>query len=183
MELRHLRYFVAVAEELHFGRAAKKLNIAQPPLSQQIRDLEQELGSPLFQRTSRRVELTAHGRLFLTEARDILGHTQRATEMVKASQRGEFGSIAIGFVTSAIYSVMTPTLRGFHSQFPQVEIRCHEMATPEQISALHKGEISVGFLRTPISDDGIRTHLLLREFLVLVLPGASPRRAKIGTPT
>jgi DNA-binding transcriptional LysR family regulator len=178
MELRHLRYFVAVADELHFGRAAKRLNIAQPPLSQQIRDLEHELGAPLFLRTSRRVQLTAHGRLFLAEARDILGHAQRAREMVKASQRGEFGSISIGFVTSAIYSVMTPTLRGFHSQFPQVEIRCHEMATPDQINALHKGDISVGFLRTPISDDSIRTHLLLREFLVLVLPEHHPAARK-----
>ncbi|HWB61539.1 MAG TPA: LysR family transcriptional regulator [Chthoniobacteraceae bacterium] len=181
MELRHLRYFVAVAEELHFGRAALKLNIAQPPLSQQIRDLEQELGARLFHRTSRRVEMTAHGRLFLAEARDILSHARRASEMVKASQRGEFGSISIGFVTSAIYSVMTPTLRGFHSQFPEVEIHCREMATPEQINALHKRDISIGFLRTPITDDSIQTHLLQREFLVLVLPEDHPaaRQSKV----
>lgn len=178
MELRHLRYFVAVAEELHFGRAAKRLNMAQPPLSQQIRDLEHELGAPLFRRTSRRVELTAPGRIFLTEARGILGHARRAGDMVKASRRGEYGSISIGFVTSAIYSAMTPTLRGFHSQFPHVEIRCHELATPEQIAALHKGDISVGFLRTPISDDGIKTSLLLREFLVLVLPEDHPAARK-----
>src|SRR5580692_9177311 len=152
MELRHLRYFVAVAEELHFGSAAKRLNMAQPPLSQQIRDLEHELGAALFLRTSRKVELTAHGRLFLKEARGILTQATRAKDIVKASQRGEFGSISIGFVTSAIYSVMTPTLREFHSQFPQVEIRCHEMATPNQLEALRKGEISVGFLRTPIAD-------------------------------
>ena len=181
MELRHLRYFVTVAEELHFGRAAKRLNIAQPPLSRQIRDLEEELGAALFRRTSRRVDLTSPGHLFLMEARDILAHARRAGEMVKASQRGEFGSISIGFVTSAIYSVMTPILRGFHSQFPQVELRCREMATPEQINALHKGDISIGFLRTPLSDDAIRTHLLQRENLVLALPEDHPatRRQKL----
>jgi DNA-binding transcriptional LysR family regulator len=178
MELRHLRYFVAVADELHFGRAARRLNIAQPPLSQQIRDLEHELGAPLFQRTSRRVQLTAHGRLFLAEAREILAHARRAGDMVRASERGEFGSISIGFVTSAIYSVMIPTLRGFHSQFSQVEIRCHEMATPNQLEALRKGDISVGFLRTPIADDSIHTHLLQSEFLVLVLPEDHPAASK-----
>lgn len=174
MELRHLRYFVAVAEELHFGRAARRLNIAQPPLSQQIRDLEEELGSDLFLRTSRRVELTAHGRLFFKEAQAILGHASRARKMIEASQRGEFGSITIGFVTSAIYSVLTPVLREFHSRFPQVEIRCHEMATPEQIHALGIGKIHVGFLRTPISDNTLQTHLLLRESLMLALPEHHP---------
>src|ERR1700677_1918589 len=178
LELGQLRYFVAVAEELHFGRAARRLNMAQPPLSQQIRDLEHELGSSLFHRTSRRVELTAHGRLFLTEARAILGHAKRAGDMVKASQRGEFGSIAIGFVTSAIYSVMIPTLRGFHSSFPEVEIRCHEMATPNQLEALHKGEINIGFLRTPVSDSTLDIHLLVKEFLVLVLPEHHPAAKK-----
>ena len=178
MELRHLRYFVAVAEELHFGRAAKRLNLAQPPLSQQIRDLEHELGAMLFQRTSRRVELTVQGRLFLKEARAILAQSIRAKEMVAASQRGEVGSISIGFVTSAIYSVMTPTLREFHLQFPDVEIRCHEMATPDQINALGKGEINIGFLRTPIPDDSIRVDLLLRESLVLALPEHHPAARK-----
>jgi len=178
MELRHLRYFVAVAEELHFGGAARRLNIAQPPLSQQIRNLEHELGAALFLRTSRKVELTAHGRLFLKEARAILGQAQRAKEIVTASQRGEFGSLSIGFVTSAIYSVMTDTLREFHSQFPKVEIRCLEMASPQQVEALAKGEINIGFLRTPISDDSIKVHLLLRESLVLVLPEHHPAAGK-----
>lgn len=178
MELRHLRYFVAVAEELHFGRAAKRLNLAQPPLSQQIRDLEHELGSPLFHRTSRRVELTAHGMLFLREARDILAHAERARQIVKASQQGEFGSLTLAFVTSAIYSVFTPVLREFHSQFPGVEIHCHEMATPDQIAALRKGAVHAGFLRTPLADDFVETHTLLREPLVLVLPEHHPAAAR-----
>jgi len=182
MELRHLRYFVAVAEELHFGRAARRLHLAQPPLSQQIRDLERELGAPLFARTSRKVELTPQGRIFYNEARLVLDQAARAKEKVRASQRGEFGSLSIGFGTSAIYSVMTPTIREFHSRFPEVEIRCHEMNSLDQVEALHKGEINAGFLRTPIPDDGITVHVLLRESLVLVLPEhhAAARKSRIN---
>jgi DNA-binding transcriptional LysR family regulator len=177
-----MRYFVAVAEELHFGRAARRLNLAQPPLSQQIRKLEEELGAPLFTRTSRKVELTPHGKLFYQEACSILEQTSRAQEKVKASQLGEFGSLSIGFVTSAIYSVMTPTVREFHSLFPKVEIHCRELTSAEQVEALHKGVISIGFLRTPVFDERIHAHVLLRESLVLVLPEDHPaaRKSKLS---
>ncbi len=102
MNLRHLRYFVAVAEELHFGRAAKRLNMAQPPLSQQIRGLERHLGVDLFERTSRRVELTRHGILFLEEARAMLRQAQRMEDLMHAASRGFAGKIGIGFVHSAL---------------------------------------------------------------------------------
>lgn len=180
MELRHLRYFIAVAEELHFGRAAKRLHLAQPPLSQQIRDLEKELGIPLFLRTSRHVELTAHGRLFLPEARTIIAQVKRAKEKMEASQRGEFGALSIGFVTSAIYSVLTPALREFHERFPEVELSCHEMPTQKQIEALTKGEINIGFLRAPVCDENIDTQLLLKEPLVLALPEHHPAADREG---
>jgi len=178
MELRHARYFVAVAEELHFGRAAKRLHMAQPPLSHQIRELEQELGVSLFKRTSRRVELTVHGHLFLKEARALLDQAQRAVELMKASQRGEHGSVVLGFVTSACYSVLIPTLREFHSRYPKVDIRCREMPPVVQIESLHRGAIDVGFLRTPIRDGSIQIRLLLRESLVLALPEDHPAATK-----
>ena len=178
MELRHARYFIAVAEELHFGRAAKRLHMAQPPLSHQIRELEQELGVSLFKRTSRRVELTAHGHLFLKEAHALLDQAQRAVELMKASQRGEHGSVVLGFVTSACYSVLIPTLREFHSRYPEVDIRCREMPPVVQIESLHRGAIDVGYLRTPIRDSSIQVRLLLRESLVLALPQDHPAATK-----
>lgn len=178
MELRHIRYFTAVAEELHFGRAAKRLHMAQPPLSQQIRDLERELGVELFKRSSRKVELTSHGRIFLKEAEALLNQAARAEAAVKASKRGEYGLISLGFVTSAIYSVFSPTLREFNSRYPNVEIRCKEMCPATQAEALHKGCIDIGFLRTPLYDPGIATHPLLREWLVLAMATDHPMASK-----
>src|SRR5258708_10953879 len=127
MELRHLRYFIAVAEELHFGRAARRLRLAQPPLSQQIRSLEEKLGLRLFHRTSRKVELTAEGGAFLERARLVLLHADRAFEFGRAASRGEAGRLAIGFVTSAVYNLVPDILREFHRVRPLVHIRCFEM--------------------------------------------------------
>ncbi len=143
MELRHLRYFVAVAEELHFGRAAKRLNLAQPPLSQQIRSLEAELGAPLFYRTSRKVELTDAGRLFLEHARLTLAQAQKAKEAVEAAGRGEAGRISIGVLVSAVYTLVPAILREFHSQRPRVEMRCKDMGLIEQTTALREGQLDV----------------------------------------
>src|SRR5581483_8041363 len=106
MELRHLRYFVAVAEELHFARAAERLNIAQPPLSKQIRQLEEELGVQLLERTTRSVSLTSAGRVFLEEARRALGQVERATTLARQAQRGEVGELLVGFITSAGYDIL-----------------------------------------------------------------------------
>jgi DNA-binding transcriptional LysR family regulator len=118
MELRHLRYFVAVAEELHFGRAAARLHMAQPPLSQQIQSLEEELGVQLFQRTKRSVQLTDSGIVFLEEARLTLAQAERAMVAAQRASRGEIGRLVIGFVGSASYSILPAILRAFRESFP-----------------------------------------------------------------
>lgn len=175
MELRHLRYFIAVAEELHFGRAAERLHVAQPPLSQQIRALEDELGVQLFRRTSRRVELTGEGRLFLDHARLVMMHAQRATEAAKAASRGEAGRISIGFVTSSVYSLVPTIMREFHRLRPQVELNCFELKPLKQTVALLNREIDVGFLRMPVREPGLQSALLNEEPLVLAVPSDHPK--------
>lgn len=175
MELRHLRYFVAVAEELHFGRAARRLNVAQPPLSQQVRALEGELGVTLFLRTSRRVELTAEGRVFLEHATLVLSQTERAKEATRAAKRGEAGRIAIGFVTSAVYALVPGILREYHRKFPVVEMRCHEMTPARSLHALRQREIDVAFVRLPVREEGLVATEISRERLLLALPAEHPR--------
>ena len=167
MELRHLRYFIAVAEELHFGRAARRLRLAQPPLSQQIRSLEEKLGLRLFHRTSRRVELTAEGAAFLDHARLALLHADRALEFGRSAARGEAGHIAIGFVTSAVYNMVPDILREFHRVRPQVRIRCFEMNPEEQLTALRHHKLDVAFVRTPVHDEDFASLHLSRESVVL----------------
>ncbi len=174
MELRHLRYFVAVAEELHFGRAAQRLQMAQPPLSQQIRQLEQELGVELLYRTKRTVRLTEAGLAFLHQARQILVQSEQAIEVAQRASRGEVGRLAIGFVGSATYSLLPTAVRSFRHQFPDVRLMLHEMTTSEQIEALHDDRIQVGFIRPPISDDKLSVETVLQESFVAVLPEAHP---------
>jgi DNA-binding transcriptional LysR family regulator len=175
MELRHLRYFVAVAEELHFGRAARRLNLAQPPLSQQIRTLEEELGVRLFLRTSRKVELTEAGRLFLEQAGLVLASADKARHTMRAAHRGEAGRITIGFVTSAVYTFVPTILREFNRGRPNVEIRCFEMNSNEQKAALQERRIEVGFNRTLLNDPTLHAEILARERFVLALPADHPR--------
>jgi DNA-binding transcriptional LysR family regulator len=179
MELRHLRYFVAVAEELHFGRAARRLNLAQPPLSQQIRSLESELGLALFHRTSRKVELTEAGNLLLAQARLVLMQAETATQTMRAAHRGEAGRLTIGFTTSAVYSLVPAILREFNRSRPHVEIRCLEMNPEQQLSALQERQIQVSFTRTPLGDAGLQTELLDREGFVMALPVDHPRAGQV----
>lgn len=174
MELRHLRYFVAVAEELHFGRAAQRLNMAQPPLSQQIRSLETELGVQLFLRTSRTVSLTPEGRFFLEHAQTVIAHAHRAFESMQAAGRGEAGRLSIGFVTSSVYALVPSALREFHRRLPAVEIRCFEMLPQRQIEALKRREIDVGFSRSAPTDEVLAVETLSREPLVLAMPSEHP---------
>ena len=175
MELRHLRYFVAVAEELHFGRAAKRLNLAQPPLSQQIRSLESELGGALFLRTSRKVELTEAGRILLVQARLVLGQAETATQTMRAAHRGEAGRVTIGFTTSAVYSLVPAILREFNRSRPKVEIRCMEMQPEQQKSALLERQIQMSFTRTPLVAPELQSMQLDRERFVVALPADHPR--------
>ena len=122
IELRHVRYVTAIAEELHFGRAAERLMISQPPLSQQIKKLENQIGAELFRRTKRRVEVTDAGRAFLDEGRRALEHADQAVLAAQRVSRGEAGRLVIGFVGSASYSVLPRILRGFRQHHPVVEL-------------------------------------------------------------
>ena len=148
VELRHLRYFVVVAEELHFSRAAEKLQIAQPPLSQQIRQLEQILGVRLFERNYHTVTLTNAGRVFLEEARRVLEQMEYALSRVQDAQQGLVGRLDIGFVNSApaADTLIPDMLQIYHQRFPVVEVRLREMDLREQLQALQAQQIQVGFI-------------------------------------
>ncbi len=145
MELRHLRYFVAVAEELHFGRAAQRLQIAQPPLSQQIRKLEQELRTRLFNRTKRKVDLTSGGRLFLERARVILESADRAMTEMQRVASGELGQLRIGFMSSAMLDIFPPVLRRFARTLPEIEVQLLQRSSQEQLGMLVDGTLDAGF--------------------------------------
>ena len=170
MELRHLRYFVVLAEELHFGRAARRLGISQPPLSQQIQTLESVLGALLLARSNRRVELTQAGRAFLMEARATLEQAERAKAVVGRAQRGEVGEIKIGFTPSAaLIAPFSDTILTFRKRWPGVRLVLEERATVDQIDTMVAGRSQIGFIRspgTPDLPDSIMALELYREPLV-----------------
>ncbi|MEG4213503.1 LysR family transcriptional regulator [Microcoleus sp. S13_B4] len=170
MELRHLRYFIAVAEELNFTRAAEKLHIAQPPLSQQIQHLEAELGFQLFRRTKRTVHLTAAGQVFFEEAGKILQQVDRAIQLGRQTSRGELGQLTIGFVSSAAHNVVPAILQAFRTRCPAVKLELHELTTNEQLQRLRFGQIDIGFVRPPVEEDGINSEIVFREPLIVALP-------------
>ena len=175
MELRHLRYFVAVAEDLHFGRAADRLGIAQPPLSQQIRRLEAELGTRLLHRTNRRVQLSDVGRAFLAEAKLTLLQADRARDVVRRVKGGEFGQLIIGHQATAEVSVFPRLLPTFTKRHPEVAIAFQTPLLPhEQFEMLRDGRIHVGFLRLPAKDRRLVVVPILREPLVAALPARHP---------
>ena len=173
MELRHLRYFVAVAEELHFGRAAERLRIAQPPLSRQIRDLERELGTPLFERGPRGAELTAAGRAFLPEARLTLAQAERAQRTAQRAARGETGRLRVGFVDAATNSGILPDVLGFfRMHLPAIGLSLFEMDPAQQAEALRDGRIDLGILQSPPADAErwLRMDSVHNEPLVAAIP-------------
>ena len=172
MDLRHLRYFVAVAEERHVTRAAERLGMQQPPLSQQIRALERELDVQLFRRRPRGVELTDAGSALLTEARAILSHIDQAVAATKRTARGEQGRIAVGFTSSAPFHPFVPRIiRSYREAFPLVSLTLEEGGTMELIDDLRDERIDVAFIRTPIADqEGLVVSPLLQEEMVLALP-------------
>ncbi|MBV9840601.1 MAG: LysR family transcriptional regulator [Sphingomonadaceae bacterium] len=178
MELRHLRYFVRVAEELHFGRAAAALGISQPPLSQQVRALEDELGVPLFDRSSRRVELTEAGRLFLPEARRTLEQAAHAMDVARRVQRGETGQLSIGFVTSVPFIPLVARALGvFRRRYPAVHLSLAEISRDAQIAGIDDGSVDLGFIRDlgqPLLPDGLVATLLLEEPLVVAIHEDNP---------
>jgi DNA-binding transcriptional LysR family regulator len=170
MELRHLRYFNAVATELHFGRAAEKLQIAQPPLSKQIQDLEAELGFELFTRTKRSVALTPAGQAFLVEVTQIFQQLNKAIDIGRKTSRGELGQISIGFVGSATYHILPVILQQFRDKYPHVQIELHELTTDRQLIWLREGRIDIGLIRPPIIDVDFGSQIIFQESLVVALP-------------
>src|SRR4051794_37858669 len=173
-ELRHLRYFVAVAEELHFGRAAARLGIQQPPLSQQIKDLEGAIGHALFLRTSRSVALTAAGQELLERARRTLTRLQEDVNAVRRVGRGEVGALTVGFAGSAMLTVLPDVIKIHRREYPDVQLRLREMATGEGIEHLRDGTVDLCFLRDPGEVDGLVTESLYREPFVAILPVRHP---------
>jgi DNA-binding transcriptional LysR family regulator len=172
-ELWQLRYFLAVAERLHFGRAAAALHISQPPLSRAIRALEQRLGVVLFTRNRRRVELTPEGTRLLGEARRMLGQLERTVQEVRGMARGEEGRLRIGFVSLADYGVLPGLLKAFKSARPRIALALREMLSPEQAAALAAGELDFGLLLPPVSDAEPLEHLVVqRERFVAALPSS-----------
>ncbi len=170
MELRHLRYFVAVAEQLHFRGAAERLRIAQPALSHQIRALEDDLGVRLFDRSGRRVRLTMAGSAFLEGARSTLGQAERARRAAVRAHRGEVGRLSLGFVGSAAHEVLPRLVRAFREDRPDVELELRALYTPEQVRELEGGRIDVGLLRNPPTYDSLEVLPVARESLLAVLP-------------
>ena len=174
MELRHLRYFVAVAEELNFTRAAQRLNTAQPSLSQQIQDLEQEVAVPLFIRTKRSVKLTAAGTAFLDEARLTLAQARRATASARQAARVGESTLVLGFGPAAEIKLFPSTLTSLRASFPTLRLEFRSMTTLEQREALLHNEIDLAFLRPPIHEPSLEAIPVLREQLVAVLPADHP---------
>jgi DNA-binding transcriptional LysR family regulator len=172
MELRHLRYFVAVAEERHVTRAARRLGIQQPPLSLQIRALESELGVTLFTRGARGVELTVAGRVLLEEAYDILASVDRATTRTRQAARGEVGRLSVGFTTSAVLHPLVPAIiHAYRGECPHVELDLREDPAADLIEGLVRRDIRVALMRVPVARPPELAFIeLLEEELLLVLP-------------
>jgi len=173
MELRHLRYFVAVAEELHFGRAAERLRIAQPPLSRQIKDLEREVGTPLFERVPRGVELTAAGQAFLPEARLTLAQAERAQRTAQRAALGETGRLRVGFVEAATHSGILPDVLGFFRvHLPAIGLSLFELDPLRQAEAFREGRIDLGILQGSMLESArwLREESIYTEPIVLAVP-------------
>ncbi|GCE28942.1 LysR family transcriptional regulator [Dictyobacter alpinus] len=175
MELRHLRYFVAVAEELNFRRAAERLSMAQPPLSQQIHDLEKDLGVQLFDRSNRTVQLTVAGRVFLTEAYDILARSERAVRRAQRANRGELGQLTLGY-TSLTYNPLFPQILRLHRmRYPEVELILRDLVTIEQMQQLNTNMLDVSFAThasfaiTSLEQETLAQEPILHEPMVALL--------------
>ncbi|HVC31145.1 MAG TPA: LysR family transcriptional regulator, partial [Steroidobacteraceae bacterium] len=176
MELRHLRYFLAVAEELNFTRAAERLGISQPPLTQQVKALEAELGVALLDRSAYRIELTDAGRIFAAEAARILGDARSAVQAARRAATGATGRVRVGFTESASFnSLVTSSLRRFRSGYPAVEVSLEEHPSTELIEGLRAGRLDAAFVRPPLPvQRGLTLDLLEKEPLVAAVPTGHP---------
>ncbi|KAK0341392.1 hypothetical protein LTR94_026554, partial [Friedmanniomyces endolithicus] len=176
MELRHIRYFLAVAEEGNFTRAAARLGIGQPPLSQQIKDLEAEVGTALFHRIPRGAELTAAGEAFLEAVRSMPGQARDAAEAARRTARGEIGSLRIGFTGSGVFNALVPRIiRDYRRVAPGVELTLEETNSNGLVAALHAGTMDVAFLRPgSVSEEGLRFRTVAQEPMVAAVPASHP---------
>jgi DNA-binding transcriptional LysR family regulator len=180
VELRQLRYFIAIAEAGNFSRAAAWLHVSQPPLSTQMQRLEKELGVRLLERSNRGAALTAAGLVFLREARTALAALERARSETLRAHRGETGRLAVGFVSIADYGILPPALKSFRSDFPQVEVQLHELTTDTQIRELRAARLDLGIGLAPVDEPDIALESLLREELVLAAPADGPEAQAQG---
>ncbi|MFY9987304.1 MAG: LysR substrate-binding domain-containing protein [Chthoniobacterales bacterium] len=174
IELRHLRYFVTVAEDLHFSRAAKRLHIAQPPLSQQIRKLEQYIGHPLFIRNSRTVTLTQAGEILLERSRYLLRRLEEDLETVRRVGRGEIGTLTVGFIGSAMLTVLPALIGSYRKRFPKVDLRLRELTTSRLVDAIRQGAVDLGFLRDAGPTEGLVVERVVAERFVVALTEKHP---------
>ena len=172
---RQLQSFIAVAEELHFGRAAKRVNLSQPALSLQIKGIEDELQVKLFVRSRRKTELTQAGQIFLQEARDVLQRTEQAIATVRRAALGEVGTLRIGFISTAAAIIMPPLVKRFRELHTQVDVDLRNVLTRDQVLQLQDRKLDIGFLRVPLqTPPEIRTRVVHREPFVLLVPGGHP---------
>ncbi len=183
-DFRRLRYFVAVAEELHFGRASQRLRVSQPPLSVQIRNLERELGVLLFVRNRRRVTLTEAGATLLDEARRLLRKAEQAVVHARRAAAGEIGRLTVGFVSTVDYSILPALVRRFRNQRPHVSLTLLEMTADRQQEALRTGELDLGLSVLPATAPDLETRPVLREPLIVAVAAghALARRGRSITP-
>jgi DNA-binding transcriptional LysR family regulator len=185
MELRQLRYLQVLAEELHFGRAAQRLGIAQPALTQQIQSLERDLGARLFQRTKRSVHLTIAGRLTLEQATRTLEQAERTATVARKAGRGEQGSVEIGYVGSAAFSgILSKITFDYRKTNPDIELHLHELDITQQVDDVFHGRIDVGFIRPPVRQwpDGMASLTLWREPIIIALPKGHPLSRRRAVP-
>jgi DNA-binding transcriptional LysR family regulator len=172
MELRHLRYFVAAAEAENVSRAAGRLHVSQPALSRQIRDLEEEIGFPLFERSAKSVRLTAAGKAFLTEARAVLQRADEAVTTARAIATGGRTELQVGYAPSPTVRIMPATLRAFQAKFPKVRVRLHDLSTDEMLTGVREGKLQVAFVVRPNRSLLRRLHFqeLARDAMCLAVP-------------
>jgi LysR family hca operon transcriptional activator len=182
MELRHLRYFVAVAEAGNFTLAAERLHTVQPSLSRQIRDLEAHIGAPLLERTSRRVQMTAAGRLFLDEARLVLAQADRAVERAREAARAQSARLALGFVPGVEVEQLERVMHSVHGELQQVELALQSRSSPMLIAELHARRLDAAFIRPSAQADGLALKTIRREALIAALPARHrlAKRRRIG---
>ncbi len=170
VELRHLRYFVAVAEELSFTRAAMRLHISIPPLSVQVRNLEAEIGAQLLSRDGRGLKLTQAGKVFIDHARKLLADAARGAAFARQAADGEVGNLAIGYNAPAEFRVFPKIVPAFQKKWPDVHLRFHSLNVSQQLEKLHRDELDVGFVWLPVPTDEFDVQKLVTESLVVVLP-------------